>query len=155
MASFSDSHVNIVNATLIAKEMGIVINETHARQSKDLTFSNLVTLKSIADGPHGGKTEQIIEGYAGSDKRVYISKLARFNATFNSEGTPGMVLGSHGISLMNSRRRWGSESAGHGWTEKSRGCFGRQSSAAVKGALTSMDLTWVRNVTGSGTKKIQ
>jgi D-3-phosphoglycerate dehydrogenase len=113
VASFSDSHVNIVNASIIAKEKGIVINETHAHQSKDLTFSNLVTLKSIADGPVGAKTEQIIEGYA-SDKRVYISKLDRFNATFSPEGTliilhnydepgkiggVGMVLGSHGINI--------------------------------------------------------
>ncbi|PNY29827.1 D-3-phosphoglycerate dehydrogenase, partial [Tolypocladium capitatum] len=44
VASFSDSNVNIVNATLIAKEKGIVINETHARQSQDLTYSNMVTL---------------------------------------------------------------------------------------------------------------
>ncbi|KAK2590560.1 hypothetical protein QQS21_011762 [Conoideocrella luteorostrata] len=114
VASFSDSHVNIVNAALIAKEKGIIINETHAHQSKDLTYSNLVTLKSIADGRDGGKTEQIIEGYAGSDKRVYISKLDRFNATFNPEGSliilhnydepgkiggVGMVLGSHGINI--------------------------------------------------------
>lgn len=113
VASFSDSHVNIVNATLIAKEKGIVIDETHAHQSKDLTYANLVTLKSIADGPAGAKAEQTIEGYA-SDKRVYISKLNRFNATFRPQGTliilhnydepgkiggVGTVLGSHGINI--------------------------------------------------------
>ncbi|KAG5982232.1 hypothetical protein E4U55_002177 [Claviceps digitariae] len=116
VASFSDSHVNIVNATLIAKEKGIVIDETHAHQSRNLTYSNLVTLKSIADESQRGrgKTEKIIEGYAGSDKRVYISKLDRFHATFHPEGTliilhnydepgkiggVGMVLGSHGINI--------------------------------------------------------
>ncbi|KZZ96686.1 d-3-phosphoglycerate dehydrogenase [Moelleriella libera RCEF 2490] len=113
VASFSDSYVNIVNATLIAKQKGIVINEVHTHQQKDMTYSNLVTLKSIADGPLGGKTEEIIEGYA-SDKRVFISKLDRFNATFSPEGTliilhnydkpgkigaVGMVLGSHGINI--------------------------------------------------------
>ncbi|KAG6034146.1 hypothetical protein E4U41_006666 [Claviceps citrina] len=114
VASFSDSHVNMVNASVIAKEKGIVINETHVHQSKDLTYSNLVTLKSIADGLDGEKPEQIIEGYAASDKRVYISKLDRFNATFSPEGTliilhnydepgkiggVGTVLGSHGINI--------------------------------------------------------
>ncbi|KAG5945802.1 hypothetical protein E4U53_006668 [Claviceps sorghi] len=116
VASFSDSHVNIVNAALIATEKGIVINETHAYQSRNLTYSNLVTLKSVADGSQPRQTEKIIQGYAGSgpDKRVYISKLDRFNATFNPEGTllilhnydepgkiggVGMVLGSHGINI--------------------------------------------------------
>ncbi|KAG6005344.1 hypothetical protein E4U43_000607 [Claviceps pusilla] len=120
VASFSDSHVNIVNAALIAKEKGIVIDETHAHQIRSLTYSNLVTLKSIAgDGSEqerreGEDTEKIIEGYAGSDKRVYISKLNGFNATFSPEGTliilhnydepgkiggVGTVLGSHGINI--------------------------------------------------------
>ncbi|KAG5928346.1 hypothetical protein E4U42_000792 [Claviceps africana] len=116
VASFSDSHVNIVNAALIATEKGIVIDETRAHQSRNLTYSNLVTLKSVADGPQPGQTEKIIQGYAGSgpDKRLYISKLDRFNATFNPEGTllilhnydepgkigaVGMVLGSHGVNI--------------------------------------------------------
>ncbi|KYK55029.1 d-3-phosphoglycerate dehydrogenase [Drechmeria coniospora] len=112
VASFSDSNVNIVNATVIAREKGIVINETHARESQDMTYSNLVTLRSVADAKTG-TSEQIIEGYA-SDKRVYISKLDRFNATFQPDGTliilhnydkpgkiggVGMVLGSHGINI--------------------------------------------------------
>ena len=112
VASFSDSNVNIVNATLIAKEKGIVINETHARQSQDTTYSNLVTLRSVAEGSSAG-SEQIIEGYT-SGKQVYISKLDRFSATFRPEGTliilhnydkpgkiggVGMVLGSHGINI--------------------------------------------------------
>ncbi|KAG6002289.1 hypothetical protein E4U21_003280 [Claviceps maximensis] len=117
VASFSDSHVNIVNASLIAKEKGIVIDETHAHQSRSLTYSNLVTLKSTsADVSQEARegVEKIIEGYAGSDKRVYISKLGRFHATFIPEGTliilhnydepgkiggVGMVLGSHGINI--------------------------------------------------------
>ncbi|KND88195.1 D-3-phosphoglycerate dehydrogenase 2, chloroplastic [Tolypocladium ophioglossoides CBS 100239] len=116
VASFSDSNVNIVNASLIAKEKGIVINETHARQSQDVTYSNLVTLRSVAEGSGAGSeagSEQIIEGYT-SGKRVYISKLDRFSATFSPEGTliilhnydkpgkiggVGMVLGSHGINI--------------------------------------------------------
>ncbi|POR38470.1 D-3-phosphoglycerate dehydrogenase [Tolypocladium paradoxum] len=112
VASFSDSNVNIVNATLIAKEKGIVINETHARQSQDMTYSNLVTLRSVAEG-NEARSNQIIEGYT-SGKQVYISKLDRFSATFIPEGTliilhnydkpgkiggVGMVLGSHGINI--------------------------------------------------------
>ncbi|KAK5987887.1 D-3-phosphoglycerate dehydrogenase 2 [Cladobotryum mycophilum] len=110
VASFSDSHVNIVNAALIAKEKGISISETHSHQSDDQTFANLVRLRAIAED---GRGEQVIEGYA-SDKRVYISKLDRFNATFSPEGKMiilhnydepgkiggvGMVLGSHGINI--------------------------------------------------------
>ncbi|RDA92496.1 hypothetical protein CP533_6471 [Ophiocordyceps camponoti-saundersi (nom. inval.)] len=109
VASISDSNVNIVNATLIAKEKGIVISETYERQSKDQAYSNLVTLKATADGG----SEQVIEGYA-SDKRVYIAKLDRFRAAFRPEGTliilhnydepgkigcVGMALGSHGINV--------------------------------------------------------
>ncbi|EHK24910.1 uncharacterized protein TRIVIDRAFT_84807 [Trichoderma virens Gv29-8] len=110
VASFSDSHVNIVNATLIAKEKGIKISETHSHQAGELTYANLVTLRARAED---GRGQQIIEGYA-SGKRLYISKLDRFNATFNPEGTMiilhnydepgkiggvGMVLGSHGINI--------------------------------------------------------
>ena len=112
VASFSDSHVNIVNATLIAKEKGIAINETHARGSENLAYANLVTLRSYDDS-NGTTSEQIIEGFT-SDKRIFISKLDRFNATFTPEGTMivlhnydepgkiggvGMVLGSHGINI--------------------------------------------------------
>lgn len=111
VASFSDSYINIVNATLIAKEKGISISETHAHDSKQQTYANLVTLKSYPT--KGSKGVQVIEGYA-SNKRVYISKLDRFNATFTPEGTliilhnydepgkiggVGMVLGSHGINI--------------------------------------------------------
>ncbi|KAJ6787308.1 hypothetical protein PWT90_07623 [Aphanocladium album] len=113
VASFSDSNVNIVNATQIAKEKGITISETHEHDSgKNQTYVNLVTLKSY---PNSSSTKgaQIIEGYA-SNKRLYISRLDRFNATFNPEGTliilhnydepgkiggVGTVLGSHGINI--------------------------------------------------------
>ncbi|KAK7409011.1 hypothetical protein QQX98_008830 [Neonectria punicea] len=111
VASFSDSHVNIVNATLIAKEKGIVISETHSRQAEQPTFANLVTLRSYEAG--SGGSEQVIEGYA-TDDRAYISKLDRFNGVFTPEGTliilhnydepgkiggVGMVLGAHGINI--------------------------------------------------------
>ncbi|OAQ82180.1 phosphoglycerate dehydrogenase [Purpureocillium lilacinum] len=145
VASFSDSNVNIVNAELIAREKGIVINETQARDSPD-TYANLVTLRSVGDGAEGvaGGEQQVIEGYA-SDKRVYISKLDRFKASFSPEGTliilhnydepgkiggVGMVLGSHGINIRfmqvaglggdgnGTRSRSGSGSDGGGGAER-------------------------------------
>lgn len=96
VAAFSDSNVNMVNAALIAREKGIVINETHARTSQDTAYSNLITLRSV-----GGE-------------RVFISKLDRFSAAFSPEGTliilhsydepgkiggVGTVLGSQGINI--------------------------------------------------------
>ncbi|PTB64626.1 phosphoglycerate dehydrogenase [Trichoderma citrinoviride] len=110
VASFSETHVNIVNAALIAKEKGIKISETHSHQPGEQTYANLVTLRAHADD---GSGQQTIEGYA-SGKRLYISKLDRFSATFSPEGTMiilhnydepgkiggvGMVLGSHGINI--------------------------------------------------------
>jgi D-3-phosphoglycerate dehydrogenase len=114
VASISDSHVNIVNATLIAKQKGIVINETFNNETKGLLYANLVTLKAHDNGD-GAKegSQQIIEGYT-SDQRSYISKLDRFNANFPPEGTlivlhnydqpgkiggVGTVLGQHGINI--------------------------------------------------------
>ncbi|KAF4334182.1 phosphoglycerate dehydrogenase [Fusarium beomiforme] len=110
VSSFSDSHINMVNAALIAKEKGIVISETRSGDSAS-TYANLVTLRSYQAGSSG--SEQVIEGYA-SDERVFISKLDRFNGVFTPEGTliilhnydepgkiggVGMVLGKHGINI--------------------------------------------------------
>ena len=113
MSSISDSggrDVNIVNATLIAKDKGITINETHTRESRDSVYASLVTLRS-SDGGAGG--EQVIEGYV-SGQNIYIAKLDRFTANFTPEGTlvvlhnydepgkignVGMILGRHGINV--------------------------------------------------------
>ncbi|KAG9251390.1 D-isomer specific 2-hydroxyacid dehydrogenase [Emericellopsis atlantica] len=110
VADISDSHINIVNATLVAKEKGLVINETFNNDTKDLLYANLVTLGAYDSG-HSG--EQIIEGFT-SDQRGYISKLDRFSAIFSPEGTlivlhnydqpgkiggVGTVLGSHGVNI--------------------------------------------------------
>lgn len=106
--------VNIVNATLIAKEKGIVINEIHTREASDSTYASLVTLRSYdtAEGDKKG-SEQIIEGYV-SGKSVYISKLDRFTASFTPEGTllilhnydepgkiggVGLALGRRGVNI--------------------------------------------------------
>lgn len=113
VSTFSETYVNIVNATLIAKEKGITISETHDHDSKNQTYSNAVTLRSFPTPTGSGIQAQVIEGYA-SDRRLYISKLDRFHAAFRPEGTMiilhnydepgkiggvGTVLGSHGINI--------------------------------------------------------
>jgi D-3-phosphoglycerate dehydrogenase len=113
-SAISDSggrDVNIVNASLIAKEKGLIINETHTRQSKDLVYASLVTLR--ASGSRPGEQGQLISGYV-SGKSIYISQLDRFNTSFVPEGTllvlhnydePGKIggvggiLGRHGINI--------------------------------------------------------
>ncbi|KAI0133853.1 phosphoglycerate dehydrogenase [Xylariales sp. AK1849] len=117
VSAISDSggrDVNIVNAALIAREKGIVINEVHTRESGSGAYASLVTLRSHANGNDREKeSEQIIEGYV-SGKSVYISKLDRFTASFSPEGTllilhnydepgkiggVGMVLGRRGVNV--------------------------------------------------------
>lgn len=114
LSSISDRggrDVNIVNAGLIAKEKGISINETHAREGQGATvYASLVTLRSY-DGGQG--TEQVIEGFV-SGQAVYISRLDRFTANFVPEGTMlllhnydepgkigdvGVILGGHGVNI--------------------------------------------------------
>lgn len=111
VATFSDSHVNIVNATLIAKEKDIVINETHDRGPKASRYVSTVTLRSC--DPSNSGPEQIIEGYT-AENRVYISRVGRFNGSFEPRGQlivlhnydepgkiggVGMVLGAHGVNI--------------------------------------------------------
>ncbi|CZS94782.1 related to SER3-3-phosphoglycerate dehydrogenase [Rhynchosporium agropyri] len=109
-SSFSESggrDVNIVNATLIAKEKGIGINETHNRESKDLVYASLVRLRT------GGAEGQVIEGSV-SANGIFISRLDRFNTSFAPEGTlivlhnydepgkigeVGSILGRAGINI--------------------------------------------------------
>ncbi|KIN01403.1 hypothetical protein OIDMADRAFT_103986 [Oidiodendron maius Zn] len=113
-SSISDSggrDVNIVNANLIAKEKGIVINETHTSDSSDLVYASLVTLRTGSGEDE--QDEQVISGYV-SGKSIYISKLDKFNTSFVPEGTllilhnydepgkiggVGSILGKHGINI--------------------------------------------------------
>ncbi|KAI1758266.1 phosphoglycerate dehydrogenase [Xylaria castorea] len=132
VSSFSDTggrHVNIVNATAVAREKGIVIRETHAHSgsaSGGEVYASSVTLRALAvpegtenqqqgrekkDGGDAGS--QVIEGYV-SGNTAYISRLDRFKASFSPEGTllilhnhdqpgkiggVGSVLGRHGINI--------------------------------------------------------
>lgn len=109
VSSFSDTrgrHVNIVNATAIAREKGIVIREVHAHSvsasaggNEGSVYASSVTLRALAvpEGAEGheqdtekkdtGETgSQIIEGYVSGDN-IYISRLDRFKASFSPEGT--------------------------------------------------------------------
>ncbi|SPO04990.1 related to SER3 - 3-phosphoglycerate dehydrogenase [Cephalotrichum gorgonifer] len=159
VASISDSKgrdVNIVNATLIAKEKGIVINEVHSHESADLTYASLVTLRSSSS--EGGKDDpQVIEGYI-SDDTAFISRLDRFHGSFELEGTMlvlhnydtpgkiggvGTVLGKHGVNINSMRvagrepkpklrGRSGSSSTGAGYGNGNGNGNGRaQSSEAL------------------------
>lgn len=117
-SSISDSggrDVNIVNASLIAKDKGIAISETHAREaSEEMVYASLVTLRSSSSQGGGeGEEQQVIEGYvSGAD--VQISRLDRFTCSFAPEGTllvlhnydepgkvgnVGMILGRFGINV--------------------------------------------------------
>ena len=102
-SSISDSggrDVNIVNASLIAKSKGIMINETKSRDSEDLVYASLVTLRTASDDG-----EQTISGYV-SGRNIFISRLDRFQTNFVPEGTiivlhnydePGKIGGVGGI----------------------------------------------------------
>jgi D-3-phosphoglycerate dehydrogenase / 2-oxoglutarate reductase len=112
-SAISDSggrDVNIVNASLIAKEKGLIINETHTRESANLVYASLVTLRTTG---RAGDAGQVISGYV-SGRGIYISRLDRFNTSFVPEGTllvlhnydePGKIggvggiLGRHGINI--------------------------------------------------------
>jgi len=117
VSTISDSQgrdVNIVNATLIAKEKGMVINEIKAHDTPDLVYASLVTLRAFTEGGSGVDEEpQIIEGYISEDA-AYISRLGRFHGSFEPEGTVlvlhnydtpgkiggvGMVLGRQGVNI--------------------------------------------------------
>ncbi|KAL8940827.1 MAG: hypothetical protein Q9216_002616 [Gyalolechia sp. 2 TL-2023] len=100
-------NVNIVNAELVAKERGIVVNEQKSRDPSTQAFSSLVTVvarppsrapslgplghqaaASIAD-PKTRRPEEkqhIISGYC-SDKVPFISRIDRFSTSFKAEGT--------------------------------------------------------------------
>ncbi|KAI0966203.1 phosphoglycerate dehydrogenase [Xylaria arbuscula] len=104
---FSDTagrHVNIVNATAVAREKGIVIREIHAHSEggsgkESSVYASFVTLRALAtaEGTQGhqqdrekadgvGTGGQVIEGYV-SGNNIFISRLDRFNASFSPEGT--------------------------------------------------------------------
>ena len=102
--AISATNVNIVNAELVAKDRGIVINEQHSR-SPSHTYSSLVTLRArpsapsrassrrpatstdaaAAGKPSAKPQEQVICGYV-SASQIFISRIDRFATSFVPEG---------------------------------------------------------------------
>ena len=101
-------NINIVNAELVAKERGILINESRSRENvDDRPYSSFVTLRARASrstshqrvegarskSPAAAKTlaqqeqeDQIIQGFVSANK-PYISRLDRFKGEFIPIGT--------------------------------------------------------------------
>ena len=110
ISSSAGINVNIVNAELVARDRGILINEQHSRAPSDHTYSSLVTLRARpaqasrsssrrppASSQQGASenfaaqprdldiTEQIISGYV-SASQIFISRIDRFATSFVPEG---------------------------------------------------------------------
>jgi D-3-phosphoglycerate dehydrogenase len=98
VATVSHLNVNVVNAELIAKERGILINEQRSREHVEEGFASFITLRArqsrssshARDQPQAAKpeheAEQVIQGYVGANT-PYISRLDRFRTNFIPEGT--------------------------------------------------------------------
>lgn len=124
ISSPENMNVNIVNAELVAKERGILINEHRSREKEaEEGFSSFVTLRARSSRssslpPTPGseqkpQRDQVIQGYI-SANTPYISRLGRFRADFVLDGnllicrnfdspgkigTVGMALGQAGINI--------------------------------------------------------
>ena len=115
VVSAESLNINIVNAELVAKERGILINESRSRDKVDQEgYSASVTLKARLDprSPSASRASrkdplagdaaprsserrkkiehQIITGFV-SNNTPYISRLGRFSTSFVPEGT--MLIG--------------------------------------------------------------
>ncbi|KKZ60229.1 phosphoglycerate dehydrogenase [[Emmonsia] crescens] len=103
ISSTAGVNVNIVNAELIAKERGIVVNERFSRDPTSHSYSSLITLvarppsrassrppTSAASSVPAAKAipeqQQIISGTC-SQSQPLISRLGRFATSFVPEGT--------------------------------------------------------------------
>ncbi|KAI9709671.1 MAG: hypothetical protein M1812_007649 [Candelaria pacifica] len=120
-----DTNVNIVNAELVAKERGIIINEQRSRDPITHTYSSLVTLRARpsrassqppANAPSSSQKppqDQIISGFS-SDNQIFISRLDRFATSFVPDGNlvichnfdspgkigaVGSILGKAGVNI--------------------------------------------------------
>lgn len=107
ITSAENTNINIVNAELVAKERGILVNESRSREKVEQEgYSASVTLRARADprspsGNRGSRPEQarrtdtgrvkkiedqVISGFV-SNNTPYISRLGRFSTSFVPEGT--------------------------------------------------------------------
>lgn len=99
-------NINIVNAELLAKERGILVNEQRSRENvEDKPYSSFVTLRArtsrstshqrdfgrsnspaVARASHQEQEDQVIQGFVSANK-PYISRLDRFKGEFVPRGT--------------------------------------------------------------------
>lgn len=96
-------NINIVNAELLAKERGILVNESRSRENvEDKPYSSFVTLRARAsrstshqrsdanralpEPPKEQEQDQIIQGFVSANK-PFISRLDRFKGEFIPQGT--------------------------------------------------------------------
>jgi D-3-phosphoglycerate dehydrogenase len=101
-------NINIVNAELLAKERGVLINEQRSRENvEDKPYSSFITLRaratrstsqarssnSRANSPSAARSrkpqddeDQIIQGFVSGNK-PFISRLDRFKGEFVPRGT--------------------------------------------------------------------
>ncbi|EGD86484.2 phosphoglycerate dehydrogenase [Trichophyton rubrum D6] len=114
-----DLNVNIVNAELVARERGIIVNEQRSRDTPSHSYSSLITLVARAakvNGDNLGSSHQhdyIISGTC-SESQPLISRIDRFATSFVPEGTllichnfdspgkigvVGSILGKRGVNI--------------------------------------------------------
>ncbi|QSS66473.1 D-3-phosphoglycerate dehydrogenase [Histoplasma capsulatum] len=103
ISSTAGINVNIVNAELIARERGLVVNERFSRDPTSHSYSSLITLvahppsrassrppprlaSSIPEVQAAREQQQIISGTC-SQSQPLISRLGRFATSFVPEGT--------------------------------------------------------------------
>ena len=130
ISSADGININIVNAELVARERGIFVSERHSRDPADhsTSYSSLVTLvarppsrassrapASVEPGTGApqGHNQRIISGTCSGD-RLLITRLGRFEASFEPEGTllicenydspgkigvVGSILGQAGVNI--------------------------------------------------------
>jgi D-3-phosphoglycerate dehydrogenase len=125
VAPASQVNVNVVNAELIAKERGFLINEQRSREHvEEEGYASFVTLRArmarssshtrdAAPPSSSQLDEQVIQGYV-SANAPYISRLDRFKTNFSAAGTllicrnidragkigfVGGVLGKEGVNI--------------------------------------------------------
>ncbi|EFQ96880.1 D-3-phosphoglycerate dehydrogenase [Nannizzia gypsea CBS 118893] len=114
-----DLNVNIVNAELVARERGIIVNEQRSRDSPSHSYSSLITLVARAptmNGDDSGPNSQldyIISGTC-SGTQPLISRIDRFATSFVPEGNllichnfdspgkigvVGSIVGRNGVNI--------------------------------------------------------
>lgn len=108
----AELNVNIVNAELVARERGIVVNEQHSRDQSSESYSSLITLVAKPSA-EGSREPQIISGTC-SQSQPLISRLDRFATSFVPDGrllichnydspgkigVVGSILGKEGVNI--------------------------------------------------------